>query len=85
MSRLTHQRVTQTVPLCGTVLKLKKKEKGIKLCLQQVKYSLTDPDALNENSAFSNVIVVTGSVKTVYVGGQDAVDASGTMIGEREI
>ena len=41
-----------------------------------------NPDALIKNPAFSNVIVVTGSVKTVYVGGQDAVDASGTIIGK---
>lgn len=44
-----------------------------------------NPDALNKNPAFSNVIVVTGSVKTVYVGGQDAVDASGTIIGKGDL
>jgi len=41
-----------------------------------------NPDTLNQNPAFSNVIVVTGSVKTIYVGGQDAVDASGNIIGK---
>ena len=46
----------------------------------QVKY--INPDTLNKNPAFSNVIVVTGSVKTVYVGGQDAVDASGNIVGK---
>ncbi len=46
----------------------------------QVQY--VNPDTLNRNPAFTNVIVVTGSVKTVYVGGQDAVDASGTIIGK---
>jgi enamine deaminase RidA (YjgF/YER057c/UK114 family) len=44
-----------------------------------------NPDALNKNPAFSNVIVVTGQVKTVYVGGQDAVDASGAIIGKGDI
>lgn len=44
-----------------------------------------NPDTLNKNPAFSNVIVVTGAVKTVYVGGQDAVDASGTIIGKGDI
>jgi hypothetical protein len=34
-----------------------------------------NPDGLIKNPAFTNVIVVTGSVKTIYVGGQDAVDA----------
>jgi len=46
----------------------------------QVQYR--NPDTLNKNPAFTNVIVVTGSVKTLYVGGQNAVDASGTIIGK---
>src|SRR4030095_15387130 len=37
----------------------------------QVQY--LNPATLNKNPAFSNVVVVSGSVKTVYVGGQDAV------------
>jgi enamine deaminase RidA (YjgF/YER057c/UK114 family) len=49
----------------------------------QVQY--LNPDALNKNPAFTNVVVVTGPVKTVYVGGQDAVDASGTIIGKGDI
>jgi enamine deaminase RidA (YjgF/YER057c/UK114 family) len=49
----------------------------------QVQY--IQPDALNKNPAFTNVIVVTGSVKTVYVGGQDAVDASGTIVGKGDL
>ncbi|RPJ25354.1 MAG: RidA family protein, partial [Chloroflexi bacterium] len=36
----------------------------------QVKY--ISPDGLPKNPAFSNVVTVTGPVKTVYVGGQDA-------------
>jgi enamine deaminase RidA (YjgF/YER057c/UK114 family) len=46
----------------------------------QVQY--INPDALHKNPAFTNVVVVTGSVKTVYVGGQDAVDASGAIVGK---
>lgn len=49
----------------------------------QVQY--INPDPLNKDPAFTNVIVVTGSVKTVYVGGQDAVDASGTIIGKGDL
>ena len=44
-----------------------------------------NPDRLNKNPAFTNVIVVTGSVKTVYVGGQNAVDATGSIIGKEDI
>ena len=49
----------------------------------QVQYM--SPDTLNKNPAFTNVIVVTGSVKTLYVGGQNAVDASGNIIGKGDI
>lgn len=44
-----------------------------------------NPDGLPKNPAFTNVIVVTGQVKTIYIGGQDAVDASGTIVGKGDI
>jgi enamine deaminase RidA (YjgF/YER057c/UK114 family) len=46
----------------------------------QVQYM--NPDALNKNPAFTNVVVVSGTVKTVYVGGQDAIDATGAIVGK---
>ena len=46
----------------------------------QVKY--LSPDTLPRNPAFSNVVTVTGPVRTIYIGGQDAVDASGAIIGK---
>jgi enamine deaminase RidA (YjgF/YER057c/UK114 family) len=44
-----------------------------------------NPDQLSKNRAFTQVISVTGPVKTVYVGGQDAVDAQGNIIGKGDI
>jgi enamine deaminase RidA (YjgF/YER057c/UK114 family) len=44
-----------------------------------------DPDSLNNNPAFTNVVVVEGDVKTVHVGGQDALNASGEIIGKGDI
>ncbi len=44
-----------------------------------------NPDGLPKSDAFTNVIVVTGSVRTVYVGGQDAVDESGAIVGKGDI
>ncbi len=44
-----------------------------------------NPDGLNKNPAFTNVVEVTGPVKTIYVGGQDAIDASGAIIGKGDI
>ena len=49
----------------------------------QVQY--INPDTLNKNPAFTNLVVVSGPVKTVYVGGQDAVDATGTIIGKGDL
>jgi len=49
----------------------------------QVQY--INPEALNQNPAFTNVVVVTGSVKTVYIGGQDAIDSSGKIVGIGDI
>jgi enamine deaminase RidA (YjgF/YER057c/UK114 family) len=44
-----------------------------------------DPEGLNNNPAFTNVVVVEGPARTVYVGGQDSVDASGNIIGKGDI
>ena len=44
-----------------------------------------DPDELNKNPAFTNVVVVEGPAKTVYVGGQDSVYASGNIVGKGDI
>ena len=44
-----------------------------------------NPDSLNKNPAFSNVVVVEGNVKTVHIGGQDAVNASGEIVGKGDI
>ena len=44
-----------------------------------------NPDGLNRNPAFSNVAVVSGSVRTIYIGGQDAVDAEGNIVGIGDI
>ena len=43
-----------------------------------------NPDSLIKNPAFTNV-VVEGNVKTVHVGGQDAIDASEEVIGRGDI
>src|SRR5918993_3952883 len=44
-----------------------------------------DPEGLHKNPAFTNVVVVEGPAKTVYVGGQDSVDASGNIVGMGDI
>jgi enamine deaminase RidA (YjgF/YER057c/UK114 family) len=49
----------------------------------QVQY--INPESLNKNPAFTNVVVITGNVKTIYIGGQDAVDSNGKIIGKGDI
>lgn len=49
----------------------------------EVKY--INPDSLPKNPAFANVVTVTGPVKTTYVGGQDAVDPSGAIVGKGDL
>ena len=44
-----------------------------------------NPDGLPKSDAFTNVIVVTGLPRTVYVGGQDAINASGAVVGKGDI
>jgi enamine deaminase RidA (YjgF/YER057c/UK114 family) len=40
-----------------------------------------NPEGLPRNPAFSNVAVVSGNVRTIYIGGQDAVDGEGNIVG----
>jgi enamine deaminase RidA (YjgF/YER057c/UK114 family) len=46
------------------------------------KVEYLNPDTLNKNPAFTNVVITSGPVRTIYIGGQDAVDASGAIIGK---
>jgi len=46
---------------------------------------IINPDSLNKNPAFTNVVVVEGNVKTVHIGGQDALNASGEIVGKGDI
>ena len=44
-----------------------------------------NPETLNKNPAFSQVVTVHGPVKTIYIGGQDAVDAAGNIVGKGDL
>jgi enamine deaminase RidA (YjgF/YER057c/UK114 family) len=45
-----------------------------------------NPDGLPKNPAYTNVVVVSGSVKTIYIGAQGAFDAStGSIVGKGDI
>lgn len=46
------------------------------------KTEFLNPETLSKNPAFSQVAVVTGSNRTVYIGGQDAIDREGKIVGK---
>lgn len=46
----------------------------------QVQY--INPKELHQNPAFTNVVTVSGPVRTVYVGGQNSVNTSGAIVGK---
>ena len=44
-----------------------------------------NPEGLNVNPAFTQVVTVTGPVKTVYIGAQNSVDGDRNIIGKGDI
>jgi enamine deaminase RidA (YjgF/YER057c/UK114 family) len=46
---------------------------------------LLSPDGLVKNPAFSHVAVASGQVRTIYIGGQDAITGDGEIVGKGDI
>ena len=44
-----------------------------------------NPPGLHKNPAYSQAVVVSGGATTIYVGGQNAVDASGNIVGKGDL
>ena len=44
-----------------------------------------NPVGLRKNPAYTQVVVASGNATTIYVGGQNAVDASGNVVGKGDI
>ena len=44
-----------------------------------------NPEGMLHNPAFTQAVAIEGNTRTIYVGGQDAVDADGTIIGAGDI
>lgn len=44
-----------------------------------------NPDELSKNPAFSQVVTTQGGGRTIYVGGQNSVDANGEIVGKGDI
>jgi enamine deaminase RidA (YjgF/YER057c/UK114 family) len=44
-----------------------------------------NPTGLHKNPAYTHAVVVSGNATTIYVGGQNAVDASGNIVGKGDL
>ena len=44
-----------------------------------------NPEGMHRNPAFTQAVVVEGAARTVYVGGQNAVNAAGEIVGEGDL
>jgi len=44
-----------------------------------------NPNGLHKNPAFSQAVVVEGQVRTFYIGGQNAVDSAGQVVGKGDL
>jgi enamine deaminase RidA (YjgF/YER057c/UK114 family) len=72
--------------LCSQISGYRKQEKQMTQQPEQnsvVQY--LNPEGLHKNRAFSQVVSVSGPAKTIYVGGQDAVDEQGNIVGKDDI
>lgn len=49
------------------------------------KIQYVNPDELSKNPAFSQIVTTQGNGKTIYIGGQDAVNAQGEVVGKGDI
>ena len=44
-----------------------------------------NPAGLHQNPAYSQAVVVSGTTRTIYVGGQNAVDAAANIVGKGDL
>lgn len=44
-----------------------------------------NPEGLHKSPAYTQVVACTGPLKTVYIGGQNALDSSGKLVGKGDI
>lgn len=53
--------------------------------LGRLRGTCMSPEGLHRNPAFSQVVVASGRTRTIYVCGQNAVDAAGVIVGKGDI
>lgn len=78
---------TKIVAVAGIVLLFSCKQKtetqtNADVMKNTGKTEFLNPETLFSNPAFSQVAVVSGSNRTIYIGGQDAIDREGKVVGK---
>lgn len=53
--------------------------------MSKMKVELLSPDGMHKNPAYSQVAIIEGNFRTIYIGGQNAVDKTGTLVGKGDI
>lgn len=49
--------------------------------MSRLKVKHSNPEGLFDSKVFSQMVTVSGNAKTIYIGGQNAIDAEGQLIG----
>lgn len=52
---------------------------------RQGRVEYLNPQGLHPNPAFTHMVIVSGTVKTVYIGAQVAVDGAGNIVGKGDL
>ena len=61
------------------------KQNVMESTITKSKVEFLNPDSLHKNPAYSQVVVTEGAVKTIYIGGQNAVNEAGEIVGKGDM
>jgi len=61
------------------------KQNDMESTITKSKVAFLNPDSLHKNPAYSQVVVTEGAVKTIYIGGQNAVNENGEIVGKGDM
>lgn len=50
--------------------------------MSRLKVKHSNPEGLFDSRVFSQVVTVSGNAKTIYIGGQNAINSEGQLIGQ---
>jgi enamine deaminase RidA (YjgF/YER057c/UK114 family) len=98
-SKITTGKIGSTLPSLGHRIKQAMRYSTISIQKREATYMTRNPEevpihgsvqhlnpeTMHKNPAFTQVINVTGPARTIYIGGQDALDAHGNIVGKGDL